>query len=44
MTPPYGKDIANMKPIPATASPATSDTGRIRLGGGWRLPAAKPTR
>jgi hypothetical protein len=44
MTPPYGKDIAKMKPILATKSPATSDTGRIRLGGGWRLPAAKPTR
>jgi hypothetical protein len=28
--------------IPMTTS--TKDNGRIRLGGGWRLPAAKPTR
>jgi hypothetical protein len=28
----------------AATSPATTDTGRIRLGGGWRLPAAKPSR
>ncbi len=24
--------------------PATSDTGRIRLGAGWRLPSTKPSR
>jgi hypothetical protein len=33
-----------MKSFPAIVPPATTDTGRIRLGGGWRLPAAKPTR
>lgn len=27
---------------PMTTS--TKDSGRVRLGGGWRLPAAKPTR
>jgi hypothetical protein len=24
-------------------SPAMADSGRIRLGGGWRLPVAAPT-
>lgn len=33
-----------MKSPSATVSPATTDTGRIRLGGGWRLPTAKPNR
>lgn len=33
-----------MKSIPAIAQPATKDTGRIRLGGGWRLPSSKPGR
>ena len=33
-----------MKSTAAIASPATNDTGRIRLGGGWRLPATKPIR
>jgi hypothetical protein len=33
-----------MKSFPATHTSATTDTGRIRLGGGWRLPASKPTR
>ena len=33
-----------MKSTPAIVSPAVNDTGRIRLGGGWRLPSAKPTR
>jgi hypothetical protein len=28
-----------MKSTAPIASPATHDTGRIRLGGGWRLPA-----
>ena len=33
-----------MKSSPRIVLPATADTGRIRLGGGLRLPAAKPTR
>ena len=33
-----------MKSSPMIVSPATADTGRIRLGGGWRLPSTKPTR
>ena len=32
-----------MKSPSTTASPATADTGRIRFGGGWRLPSSKPT-
>ncbi len=28
----------------ASTKAATADTGRIRLGGGWRLPANKPAR
>ena len=28
----------------AIRTTSTKDSGRIRLGGGWRLPAAKPTR
>jgi hypothetical protein len=28
----------------ASTEPATTDVGRIRLGGGWRLPANKPVR
>jgi hypothetical protein len=35
-------DLA-MKSPSTTASPATADTGRIRFGGGWRLPSSKPT-
>jgi hypothetical protein len=34
------KGIRTMNSTPAS----TKDTGRIRLGGGWRLPATKPTR
>jgi hypothetical protein len=33
-----------MKSSPTIVLPATADTGRIRLGGGWRLPSAKPAR
>jgi hypothetical protein len=33
-----------MKSFPMIVLPATADTGRIRLGGGWRLPATKPAR
>lgn len=37
-----------MNPSPSTvtpvSTPVTTDTGRIRLGAGFRLPAAKPTR
>ena len=32
-----------MKASPAATSPATADTGRIRLGAGWRMPT-KPVR
>jgi hypothetical protein len=34
----------DMKNLPITRSPTTTDTGRIRFGGGWRLPSAKPVR
>ncbi len=33
-----------MKSSPMIVLPATADTGRIRLGGGWRLPSSKPAR
>lgn len=33
-----------MKSTGAIVLPATSDTGRIRFGGGWRLPSTRPTR
>jgi hypothetical protein len=45
MTPSLDKDLS-MNPSPSIVSPvvpsATVDTGRIRLGGGWRLPTAAP--
>ena len=30
-----------MKSPSTIASPATADTGRIRFGGGWRLPSSQ---
>jgi len=33
-----------MKSSAPVVAPSTVDTGRIRFGGGWRLPSAKPSR
>ena len=33
-----------MKSSPPIVLPATTDTGRIGLGGSWRLPSTKPIR
>ena len=30
-----------MKSSPPVVAPATVDTGRIRFGGGWRLPSGQ---
>ena len=36
------KEDFKMNQSYASTEPATTDVGRIRLGGGWRLPANKP--
>jgi hypothetical protein len=33
-----------MKQVSASVPPKVADTGRIRFGGGWRLPSTKPVR
>jgi len=38
------KDFITMKSSPVIVAPVTNDSGRIRLGGGWRLPTPQPTR
>jgi hypothetical protein len=43
----HEKGSPKMKPSSSNSAddtPVTADTGLIRLGGGWRLPSAKPTR
>jgi hypothetical protein len=37
-----GKEISSMKSKATPMTTSTKDSGRIRLGGGWRLPVAKP--
>lgn len=32
------------KPTPTAAAESTDDTGRVRLGGGFRLPAPVPAK